>query len=126
MYDGRTQFLSRIIIKQLSEGTFINQEKYTKKLIKRFGMMGGKPLATPMSTSIKLDKDENGKNVDEKLYRGMGSLLYLIASKPDIMFSVCICARFQSCLKELHLIVVKRIFKYQKSTPIFKRIFRNA
>ena len=54
-----------------------------------------KPLATPMSTSIKLDKDENGKNMNEKLYRDMiGSLLYLTFSRPEIMFSVCIYARF--------------------------------
>ena len=53
-----------------------------------------------MSTSIKIDKDENGKNVDEKLYRVMiGFLLYLMASTPDIMFSLYICARFQSCPK---------------------------
>ena len=71
-------------------------------------MIGVQPLATPMSTSIKLDKDKNGKNIDEKLYRGMiGSLFYLMASRPNIMFNVCICARFQSCPKELHLFAVK-------------------
>ena len=70
-----------------------------------------------MSTSIKLDKDENGKNVDEKLYRVMiGFLLYLMASTPDIMFSVYICARFQSCPKESHLTAVKRIFRYLLET----------
>ena len=75
--------------------------------------MGAKPLATPMNTSIKLDKDENDRNVDEKLYRGMiGSLLYLTANMPNIIFSVCICARFQSCPKESHLTAVKWIFRY--------------
>ena len=67
-------------------------------------MMGRKPLSIPISTSIKFDKDENGKNVDEKFYRGMiGSLFYLTASRPDIIFSVCICARFQLYPKEAHL-----------------------
>ena len=76
-------------------------------------MMGPKPLATPMSTSIKLDKDENNKNMDEKLYQGMiGSLIYLTAIRPNLMFSVCISARFQSCLKKSHLSAVKRIFRY--------------
>ena len=66
-----------------------------------------------MSTSTKLDKDEKGKNVDIKAYRGMiGYLLYLTASRPYIMFSVCLCARFQSCPRESHLHAVKRIFKY--------------
>ena len=64
-------FFLKLQIKQSSEGTFINQAKYTKELLKRFGMMGAKPLTIPMSTSIKLDKDENGKNMDEKCYRGM-------------------------------------------------------
>ena len=53
-------FFLRLQIKQSSEGTFINQAKYTKELLKRFGMMRAKSLATPMSTSIKLDEDENG------------------------------------------------------------------
>ena len=76
-------------------------------------MMRAKPLATPMSTSIKLDKDENDKNIDEKLYRGMlGSLLYLTASRLDIMFSACIYDRFQSYPKESHLLVIKCIFRY--------------
>jgi len=66
-----------------------------------------------MSTSTKLDKDEKGKCVDIKSNRGMiGSLVYLTTSKPDIMFSVCLCARFQSCPKEYHLHALKRIFKY--------------
>ena len=72
---------------------------------------------TPMVTTTKLDKDEQGKSVDIKLYRSMiSSLLYLMASRPDIMFGICLCARFQSCLKESHLITVKYIIRYLKST----------
>ena len=72
-----------------------------------------KPIGTPMSSSCKLDKDECGKSVDQKLYRGMiGLLQYLTASRPDIMFSVCMCARFQSAPKESHLLAVKRILRY--------------
>ena len=87
---GKLNFFLGLQIKQSSEGTFINQVKYTKELLKRFGMIGSELLATLMSTSIKLDKDENDKNVNE--YRGMiGSLLYLMTSRPNIMFSVCMC-----------------------------------
>ena len=76
-------------------------------------MENAKAIRTPMSPSAKLDKDEIGKPMDVKLYRGMiGSLLYLTASRPNIMFSVCLCARFQSCPKESHIIAVKRIFRY--------------
>ena len=74
-------------------------------------MYDSKIAGTPMSTSIKLDKDENGKSIDQTKYWGMiGSLLYLTASKPDIMFSVCMCARYQSNPKKLHLSAVIRIF----------------
>jgi hypothetical protein len=71
-----------------------------------------------MSTAIKLDEDKKGKRVDIKVYRGMvGSLLYLTASRPDIMFATCLCARFQSDPKESHMMAIKRIFKYLKGTP---------
>ena len=74
-------------------------------------------MKTPMSSSIKLDKDEKGKFIDSTMYRGMiGSLLYLTASRPNIMYSVCLCARFQSCPKEFHLSAIKRILRYLKET----------
>ena len=93
---------------------FLNQEKYTKDLLKRFKFNKGKIAKTPMSTSTKLDKDEKGKCIDIKSYRGMiGSLLYLTASRPNIMFSVCL---YQFCRKESHLHAVKRIFKYLLGT----------
>ncbi|KAK6143303.1 hypothetical protein DH2020_023651 [Rehmannia glutinosa] len=70
-----------------------------------------------MATNVKIDKDEKGKSVDESKYRGMiGSLLYLTASRPDILHAVCLCARFQSNPKESHMSVVKRIFRYLKGT----------
>ena len=110
---GELTFFLGLQIKQTSEGTFINQSKYAKELIKRFGMDKGKAFGTPMSPSTCLETDNTGKDVDEKLYRGMiGSLLYLTASRPDIMFSVCKCARFQSAPKESHLTAVKRIIRY--------------
>ena len=80
-------------------------------------MEEAKTMKTPMSSSIKLDNDEKGESINSTMYRSMiGSLLYLIASRPDIMYSVCLYARFQSCPKESHLSVVKRILKYLKRT----------
>ena len=80
-------------------------------------MEEAKTMKTPMSSSIKLDKDEKGKSIDSTMYRGMiSSLLYLTASRPDIMYSVCLCARFQSYPKESHFRVVKGILKYFKRT----------
>jgi len=75
-----------------------------------------KSLGTPMSPSCKLDKDESGKNVDQKLYRGIiSSLLYLTTSRPDIMFSICMYARYQFAPKESHLLAIKRILRYLSS-----------
>ncbi|KAH9799739.1 hypothetical protein KPL71_000448 [Citrus sinensis] len=110
---GELKYFLGLQIKQNEEGIFINQAKYVKDLLKRFGYENGTAKSTLMSTTIKLDKDEKGKEVDIKTYRGMiGSLLYLTASRPDIMFSVCLCVRFQSCPKESHMLAVKRIFRY--------------
>jgi len=80
-------------------------------------MKSTKPLGTPMSLSCKLDKDESGKNVDQKLYTCIiGLFLYLTASRPDIMFSVCMYARYQSAPKESHLLAIKCILRYLSST----------
>jgi hypothetical protein len=102
----------------LKEETFIHQEKYTNDILKKFKMDDCKPIKTPMPTNGHLELDEGGKSVDQKLYRSMiNSFLYLTASRPDIMFSVCMCARFQANPKESHLSVLKRILRYLKYTP---------
>jgi hypothetical protein len=110
---GKLSFFLGLQIKQLKEDTFVCQSKYVKDILKKFGMEDPKPIKTPMTTNGHLDLGKGGKPVDLKLYRSMiGSLLYLTASRPDIMFSVCMCARFQAAPKECHLTVVKRIMRY--------------
>ncbi|GJZ46877.1 retrovirus-related pol polyprotein from transposon TNT 1-94 [Tanacetum coccineum] len=110
-------FFLGLQIKQLEDGIFFNQSKYIKEMLKKFGLEDFKTMKTPMSTETKLTKDEEGESVDNTKYRGMiGSLLYLTASRPDIMFSVCLCACFQEDLKTSHLEAVKRIFRYVKGT----------
>ncbi|GJY67081.1 retrovirus-related pol polyprotein from transposon TNT 1-94 [Tanacetum coccineum] len=114
---GELNFFLGLQIKQLEDGIFFNQSKYIKEMLKKFGLEDSKPIKTPMSTETKLTKDEEGESVDNTKYRGMiGSLLYLTASRPDIMFSVCLCARFQEDPKTSHLKAVKRIFRYVKGT----------
>ncbi|GKA65440.1 hypothetical protein Tco_0765147 [Tanacetum coccineum] len=74
------------------DGIFFNQSKYIKKMLKKFGLEDSKPTKMPMLTEIKLTKDDKAESVDNTKYRAMiGSLLYLTASRPDIMFSVCLC-----------------------------------
>jgi hypothetical protein len=83
-------------------------------------MKNVKPIKTTMGTNGHLDLYTGGKSVDQKVYRSMiGSLLYLCASRLDIMLSVFMCARFQANPKEVHLRVVKRIMRYLVYTPKF-------
>jgi hypothetical protein len=87
---GELTFFVGFQIKQLKEGTFICQTMYTKDMLKKFDMENAKPIKTPMPTNGHLDLSEDSKAVDQKVYRSMiGSLLYLCASRPDIMLSVC-------------------------------------
>lgn len=107
-------------VKQTKEGTaeegnYIYRTKYTKELIKWFEMENSKEMATLMVINVKLYSDPNENLVDVKYYGSdIGGLLYLIARRPDILFVVGVYVRFQSCVKESHLLVVKRIFKYLK------------
>jgi hypothetical protein len=113
---GELKYFLGFQIKQLQDGTFISQTKYIQDILKKFGMKDGKP----MGTNGHLDLNTGGKSVDQKVYRSMiGYLLYLCASWPDIMLSVCMCARFQTNLKEVHLRAVKRIMRYLVYTPKF-------
>ena len=99
---GKLTYVLGLGIKQEKNEIFINQTKYIKKIIKKFGT-SPRSVGTPMSYICKLDSSEGGKHIDLKLYRGMiGSLLYLTASRPDILFSICMCARFQFDPRESH------------------------
>jgi hypothetical protein len=117
---GELKYFLGFQIKQLQEGTFIFQTKYIQDILKKFGMKNAKPIKTPMGTNGHLDLDTGGKYVDQKVYRSMiGSVLYLCASRPDIMLSVCICARFQANPKEIHLRAMKRIMRYLVYTRLW-------
>ncbi|KAJ9544346.1 hypothetical protein OSB04_024053 [Centaurea solstitialis] len=115
---GELNFFLGIQVKQNPDGIFKNQSKYIKDMLKKFNMTDCSPIKTPMPTGNLLGPDLTGKSVDQKIYRSMiGSLLYLTATRPDIMFATCICARFQANPKESHLAAVKRILRYLKGTP---------
>ncbi|GJY72034.1 putative ribonuclease H-like domain-containing protein [Tanacetum coccineum] len=115
---GEFSFFLGLQVKQKSDGIFISQDKYVAKILKKFDFASIKTTNTPMETNKALVKDEEAKDVDVHLYRSMiGSLMYLTASRPDIMFAVCACARFQVTLKTSHFNAVKRIFRYLKGQP---------
>ncbi|GJX63318.1 putative ribonuclease H-like domain-containing protein [Tanacetum coccineum] len=111
-------FFLGLQVKQKDDGIFISQEKYVADILKKFDFVTMKTLSTPIETNKALLKDEEAEDVDVHLYRSMiGSLMYLTAFRPDIMFVVCACARFQVTPKVSHLHAVKRIFRYLKGQP---------
>ena len=115
---GELTFFLGLQVKQKKEGIFVSQEKYARNIVKKFGLDSKKHASTPMSSSIKLNVDSSRVEMSPTLYRSIiGSLFYLTASRPDIAFSVRVCARYQAAPKESHLIAVKRIIRYINGTP---------
>ena len=98
---GELSYFLGLPIKQLKNGIFVSQGKYIKDMLKKFGMNEAKVITTPMGTNDNLDTNISVNMVDQKLYQSMiGSLLYVTTSRPDVMFSVCMCARFQASPKK--------------------------
>ncbi|GJX54418.1 putative ribonuclease H-like domain-containing protein [Tanacetum coccineum] len=115
---GELTFFLGLQVKQKEDGIFISQDKYVAEILKKFDFANVKTASTPIETQKPLVKDEEASDVDVHLYRSMiGSLMYLTASRPDIMFAVCACSRFQVTPKSSHLSAVKRIFRYLKGKP---------
>jgi hypothetical protein len=117
---GELQFFLGLQIKQSKEGTFVHQAKYTKDIVRKLKMEDSKAMATSIRTTTALDADEEGEHVDPKEYQSMiRSLFYLTATRSDIQFSVCLCARFQASPRTSHRQAVKQIFRYLHHTPDF-------
>ncbi|GJS31804.1 retrovirus-related pol polyprotein from transposon TNT 1-94 [Tanacetum coccineum] len=114
---GQMSFFLGLQVSQNPRGIFINQSKYAQEILKKFGFDSCTPIDTPMAERPNLDEDKGGKLIDPTRFRGMvGSLMYLSASRPDIVFAVCMCARYQAKPTEMHLTAIKRIFRYLKGT----------
>ncbi|GJX93948.1 retrovirus-related pol polyprotein from transposon TNT 1-94 [Tanacetum coccineum] len=114
---GQMSFFLGLQVSQSPRGIFINQAKYALETLKKYGMDLSDPVDTPMVDRLKLDEDLMGIPVDQTRFRGMvGSLMYLTASRPDLVFAVCMCARYQAKPTKKHLEAIKRIFRYLKGT----------
>ncbi|GJV94413.1 retrovirus-related pol polyprotein from transposon TNT 1-94 [Tanacetum coccineum] len=114
---GKMSFFLGLQISQSPRGIFINQSNYALEIIKKYGMLTSDPVDTPMVDKSKLDEDLQGKPVDPTHYcRMIGSLMYLTSNRPDLIFAVCMCARYQAKPTKKHLHAVKRIFRYLKGT----------
>ncbi|GKA98335.1 retrovirus-related pol polyprotein from transposon TNT 1-94 [Tanacetum coccineum] len=100
---GKMSFFLGLQISQSPRGIFLNQSKYATEIIKKYSMLTSNSVDTPMVEKSKLDEDLQGKLVDATLYRGMiGSLMYLTSSRPDLIYAVCLCARYQAKPTEKH------------------------
>nr|GEY90656.1 uncharacterized mitochondrial protein AtMg00810-like [Tanacetum cinerariifolium] len=114
---GKISFFLGLQISQSPRGIFINQTKYAIESLKKYGLESCDPVDTLMVEKSKLDEDKEGKAIDPSHYRGMiGTLLYLIASRPDLQFAICMCAWYQARPTKKHVHVVKRIFRYPHGT----------
>ena len=109
-----------IEVDQSDDGIFICQTKYENEVLKRFRMLNCKPATTPMATGIKLSKYDEGSYVDPTLYKRLvGSLMYLTATRPDIMFAISLISRFMETPKSTHWQAGNRILRYVVGTNEF-------
>ncbi|GJT46626.1 retrovirus-related pol polyprotein from transposon TNT 1-94 [Tanacetum coccineum] len=114
---GQMSFFLGLQVSQNPGGIFINQSKFALEILKKFGMDSCDPVDTPMVDRLKLDEDPLGIPVDQTRFRSMvGSLMYLTASRPDLVFVVCMCVRYQTSPTKKHLEALKRVFQYLRGT----------
>ncbi|GJW15194.1 retrovirus-related pol polyprotein from transposon TNT 1-94 [Tanacetum coccineum] len=110
----------RLQVSQSPRGIFINQSKFALEILNKFGMDSCDPVDTPMVDRLKLDEDPLGITVDQTRFCSMvGSLMYLTASRPDLVFVVCMCVRYQASPTKKHLEALKRVFPYLRGTIIW-------
>ncbi|XP_014632951.1 uncharacterized protein LOC114420517 [Glycine soja] len=114
---GLMSFFLGMEVKQDHGGVFICQKKYEREILKKFRMEDCKSIATPMNQREKISKDDRADKVEEHQFRSLiGCLMYLTATRSDIMFAVSMLSRFKRCASEMHLQAVKWIVRYVKGT----------
>nr|GEV87370.1 retrovirus-related Pol polyprotein from transposon TNT 1-94 [Tanacetum cinerariifolium] len=114
---GKMSFLLCLEVSQSPGGIFINQSKFALEILKKFGMDSCDPVDTPMVDRLKLDEDPLGILVDQTRFCSMvGSLMYLTANRPDLVFAVCMCTRYQASPIKNHLESLKQVFRYLRGT----------
>lgn len=119
-------FLGKEVV-QSTYGIFISQKKYVQDILDRFKMQDCNPVSTPTEFGLKLNKDHDGKKVDNTLYKQIvGSLMYVTATRPDIMYSVSLISRYMESPIEMHLLAAKRILRYLQGTKDFGMFYKKG
>ena len=114
---GMLHYFLGLEVMQSNEGIFLSQKKYAHEILHKFQMEDCNSVRTPTDVGMKLDKDPQGRKVDSTLFKQIvGSLMYLTATRPDIMHAVCLISRYMENPTELHLNAAKRILRYLQST----------
>ena len=114
---GEMSYFLGTEIKQEEDKIFICQRKYAKEILKKFNMENYKSMSTTMCQKEKLCKEEGVEQAGETLYRSlMGCLMYLTATRPDILHVVSVLSRFMNCASESHFKAAKRVLRYVKGT----------
>ncbi|KAL9444243.1 hypothetical protein AB3S75_017429 [Citrus x aurantiifolia] len=114
---GEMTFFLGLEIQKSQQGVFIGQQKYAKEVLNKFNMEDCKSVCTPLAQNEKFSKDDGAEKIDEALYRSIiGCLMYLTATRPDIMFAVSLLSRYMHCASELHYKAAKRVLRYIKGT----------
>jgi hypothetical protein len=124
---GKMKYFLGIEVIQLEKGIFIHQQKYAAEVLNRFGMENCNKVCIPIVPGCKLIKNENGKTCDARQYKQMvGSLMYLLATRPDLAYSVCLVARFMDRPTEMHFAAIKRIMRYVKGTLDYGIMYKHV
>jgi hypothetical protein len=124
---GKMSYFLGVEVIQNDTGIFINQQKYASEILTRFGMELCNMVCSPIVPGTRLSKDENGKSVDSTNFKQMvGCLMYLIATRPDMCYSICLIARYMERPTEIHLAAAKRILRYLKGTVNFGILYRRG
>ncbi|KAH9678769.1 hypothetical protein KPL71_025858 [Citrus sinensis] len=114
---GLMAFFLGMEIKQNENEVFICQKKYAREILKKFKLEECKEMSTPMNSKEKLCKEDGTEKVDQAYFRSLiGCLMYLTATRPDILNAVSILSRFMHCASEWHLKAAKRVLRYVKGT----------
>ncbi|XP_028108038.1 uncharacterized protein LOC114306914 [Camellia sinensis] len=124
---GMMHYYLGIEVVQSPIGFFISQKKYVGEILDKFQMKDCNPVNTLSECGLKLNKDNGGTKVDNTLYKQIvGSLMYLTATRPDIMYAVSVISRYMECSTKIHLLATKRIFRYLQGTKEFGLFYKKG